>query len=183
MKKFLPFIFPAAALLLVIILAFRWYGLRNRPVPARPEFTEGVQIENLSQAELDRIMRGVSDLKKLELVPEPDQTEIMGEVRYEETEGKVAFTVVADLPLLEKGQYQVWLKDTESDATRKAFVLEYMKGGYTGSASLSSQALPFQIIVSREMTDDNQMETVVMKATLQGEKTESQATESAKQAD
>lgn len=163
MKKALPFVFPVAALLLVAFLAFRWYGQRTQPTGEISEFGEGVEIEELSGAELDKVMKGAGDYKTVTL---EGSAEAMGTVRYEVEDGKVRFSVSADLPTITAGQYQVWLKATDSEAIRKAFVLEDSKSGFMGSAAISEETLPFEVLVTREMSDDNTPEDVVLRGVL-----------------
>lgn len=170
MKKFLPFVFPAAALLIVAVLAFRWYSTQIQPVgevgPAT--FAEGVQIEDLSTTEQNQVMLGAGDYETVMLEPSSssDSAEMMGQVRYELADGKVKFSVMAGLPMLETGRYQVWLKSVESEALRKAFVLEFSKGGYLGSAAISEDVLPFEVILSQESVDDNSLERVLLRGTI-----------------
>lgn len=170
MKKFLPFVFPAAALMIVAILAFRWYSSQTQPVgevgPAT--FAEGVQIEDLSTTEQNQVMLGVGDYQTVMLEPNQssDSAEMMGQVRYELADGKVKFSVMAGLPILSQGQYQVWLKSVDSEALRKAFVLEFSKGGYLGSAAISEDVLPFEVILSQESVDDASIEQVLMRGVI-----------------
>lgn len=169
MKKALPFVFPVAALLLVAFLAFRWYGQQTTPEGDIAEFGEGVEIEELSSTELDNVIKGVGDFETIELEPasEEQATQALGGVRYEIADGRVRFSVSASLPELESGMYQVWLKATDSDAVRKAFVLEYSKGGYMGSAAISEETLPFEVLVTREETDDDTPEEVILRGVLE----------------
>jgi hypothetical protein len=163
MKKVLPFIFPVAALLLVAFLAFRWYGQRTEKTGEITEFGEGVEIQELSNAELDKVMKGSGDYKTVNL---EGSEEAVGTVRYEIADGKVRFSVNADLPALTSGMYQVWLKATDSDAIRKAFTLEDSKSGYMGSAAISEETLPFEVVITREMSDDNTPEQTVLRGVI-----------------
>jgi hypothetical protein len=166
-KDFLPFIFPLAAIVLVMILAVRWYRLRNDQVGQISEFAEGVEIENLTESERDKVIKGASEGAKTDLQKTNEKDDIVGEVRYELSEGKVLFTVNADLPILDAGMYQVWLKDPKSESIKKAFVLEETKGGYTGSAAIAESALPFEVVVTREKNNDDAMEEVVLRGTIE----------------
>lgn len=163
MKKVLPFVFPVAALLLVAFLAFRWYGQRTDRTGEISQFGEGVEIEELSSSELDSVIKGVGDYKTVELEGGDD---VLGGIRYEIADGKVTFSVSASLPELEEGVYQVWLKATDSEATRKAFKLEYAKGGFMGSAAISAETLPFEVLVSREMSEDDIIEDIVLRGVI-----------------
>jgi hypothetical protein len=163
MKKVLPFIFPLVALIIVVFLAYRWYNLntttRNGQIN---EVGEGVEIQDLSPDEASNILRGVGDFKQVEL---KGADEAVGSVRYEVKDGKVRFSVTADVPGLNNGRYQVWIKSGDQPA-QKAFVLEASKGGYMGSAAVSATTLPFDVIVTRESTDDETMETTVLQGNV-----------------
>lgn len=163
-KEFLPFVFPTAAIILVVVLATRWYRLRNEQLGKISEFAQGVEIEDLTGTEKDIVLNGVKDIQTLKL--KGDET-LMGEVRYEFDENKIKFSVTASLPEVEKAQYQVWLKEVNGKAIRKAFILNMLKGGYAGSAAISDETLPFEIVVSKEMVDDNLMEQVILRGILE----------------
>lgn len=164
-KQFLPFIFPTAAIILVVILAFRWYRLRNDQIGKISEFAQGIEIEDLTEAERNSTLSGVKDVETLQL--QSEQESVMGEVRYEFSDDKVRFSVTATLPEEEIAQYQVWLKEVDGQAIRKAFALEMLKGGYSGSAAISTQTLPFEIVISKEMVDDNLMEQILLRGVLE----------------
>ncbi|MBU0576215.1 hypothetical protein KJ707_01145 [Patescibacteria group bacterium] len=168
LKQLLPFVFPATAIILVVILAVRWYGLRSDQLGKISEFAEGVEIEDLTSIERNTVLNGVKDVQTLDLEGEDETT--LGEVRYEFAENKVKFSVTASLPKTDTAQYQVWLKEVGGRAVRKAFTLEMSKGGYTGSAAISDETLPFEVVVSKEMVDDDLMEQVLLRGVL--EKTE-----------
>lgn len=159
MKKFYPYIFPAVALLFVFFLLFRWYNLRTQREGLTSLLSDGVKIENLDPSEASDLLKGAKDYQTANL--EGEETNL-GEVRYEVDEERVSFTITAVLPKLEAGFYQVWLKEIGGEGKRKALVLEYLKGGYVGSAALSAETLPFEVVVSREMTDDAQLEEIVL---------------------
>lgn len=164
MKKYYPYVFPALALLVVGVLAFRWYNMRTQRDGQITTFGEGVEIENLSESDADRILRGVGDYKTATLSGEG---ETQGQVRYEIKDDKVNFSVIADLPALEAGNYQVWLQDADGLSKSKAFVLEVGKGGFMGSGSLDAEKMPFEVVVSVEKTDDSEMEEVVLKGMVE----------------
>lgn len=145
MQKLLPYVFPAVVLLIVIILAYRWYNVRTQRDGKVSPFAETVSIENLSQDDAKRILRGVGDLKTAKLSGEGENG---GEVRYEIKDGKVRFSVMAELAALKTGTYQVWVKEVGSEAKKQAFVLEAGKGGYIGSASVPEATLPFEVVVT-----------------------------------
>lgn len=180
MKKYLPFVFPVAAFVIVGLLAFRWYNLQTQPAGevGSSSFAEGVQIEDLTDTERNQVMLGAGNIETIELQNSDEAgDEVMGQLRYEIIDGRVRFSVMAGMPELNQGMYQVWLKDVNSDAVRKAFVLDFSKGGYLGSAAISEDVLPFEVIVSKEMTDDDQIETVLMRGVVADEMAEAAATE------
>lgn len=158
MNKYLPFIFPLVASVIVLFLAMRWFSMQtDRP----GEINEGVQIEDLTAAEEDTILRGAGDFKQTDLQGE----EAQGDVRYEIADERVRFSVMADLPEPEAPAfYQVWI--ISNDTLSKAFRLEVSKGGYAGTAAVAQGALPFQVVVTQEQTDDAQMETEIMRGTI-----------------
>lgn len=171
MKKFTPYVFPLVALLVVIFLLYRWYDMRTEKVVNPVEFGEGVEIENLSENELGSVLRGSNDITTVELEnaqtdsAEPAST---GVIRYDVVDNKVLFSVMAELPELEQGAYQVWLKEINGDGMRKAFSLEAGKGGMMGSASVSTELLPFEVVVSKEMSvSDETIETVILKGAIE----------------
>lgn len=166
LKQFLPFVFPVAAMILVVVLAVRWYRLRNEQTGQISEFAEGVEIENLSQTELNQVLKGTNDVTSVSLEPEAD-AEAVGELRYELKDGKVRFTVNADLPEITEGVYQVWLREPNGTAMKRAFILELSKGGYMGSAAISEEALPFDVVVSQEKVADDKIEVVLLRGTVE----------------
>ena len=165
MNKYLPFVFPLAALIIVVFLAYRWFSMQtDRP---SPDIGEGVEIENLTPDEQANIVRGTGDFQQadLEAVPaEGEETQAgapEGAIRYEIKDGRVVFSVMADLAEPKEGFYQVWLNS--GDTQQKAFRLTMNKGGLSGSAALNQSAMPFDVIVSQETTDDETMEQVILR--------------------
>lgn len=168
MKKFLPFLFPLIALIIVGVLIFRWYNSQTANKQGKiPDFAAGTQIEQLSSTDSTRLKKGAKDLATVDMKGGQD---MMGEIRYEVKDGKVLFSVIANLPPAENAQYQVWLQEVNGEAKKKAFVLAADKGGYIGSGSISADTLPFEVVVSLEKNkDDDQMETVVLRGVIQKE--------------
>lgn len=170
MQKYLPYLFPSIAILLVAFLLFRWYRLNTQHQGIIPEFAQGIEIEDLSSDEAQAQL-GMSDSVETQSLTLTDETmEGMGELRYELGEdNKVRFSVYANLPESE-GSYQVWLKDPVGDALRKAFVLESGKGGYLGSAAISQEVLPFSVMVSEELNpDDNSLEKLLLEGMIEAD--------------
>lgn len=158
MKKYTPYVFPLVVLGIIFMLVFRWYTLRAE----RSEYAllgEGVEIENLSQDEMVKSIRGTGDYDSVELMAaDPEAGENSGVVRYELKDDKVRFSVLANLPE-PTSEYRVWLKSEDGVAMREVFTLTEGKGGYIGSAALPSELLPFEMIVSEnseaKMADEN----------------------------
>ena len=160
MKKLLPFVFPLLAVLVIIFLVFRWYRLNTQPQGNISEFGEGIEIEDLTDAKLTESLTGAGDYQTVNLDSRDPNS--LGRVRYEVKDGRVRFSVDANLPVLEVGMYQVWLREPGSTVARRAFVLEESKGGYIGSAAISEEVLPFELVVSKELRPDDQLEEVIL---------------------
>lgn len=166
-QQLTPYIFPAIALIIVAILVFRWYRLNTQNSGIIPDFGEQVQVQDLSPEERDTIMRGTGDYATVTLQPEGETDEPMiGEVRYDRSGERVRFTVSAELPELEAGLYQVWLRDTSRQSVKPVFTLEAAKGGYMGSASLLQSALPVEVVISRETELGEQPTEILMVGTI-----------------
>lgn len=172
MKKITPYIFPAIALLIVVFLLYRWYDMRNGQVDKPVQFGEGIEIENLSETELSSVLRGASDVQTVALespaVENSTEPASSGVIRYDIEDSKVKFSVMADLPELDAGTYQVWLKEVNGEGTRKAFNLEVGKGGMMGSAAVDTNLLPFEVVVSKEMSvADDTIEEVLLRGVIE----------------
>jgi hypothetical protein len=166
MKKYTPYVLPLAVLAVVFLLVFRWYNTRTEPLSEETLFGEGVEIENLTDAEAQEAISGAGDF---ETVAMEAQDGTAGSVRYEVEDNKVKFSVIGNLPDPESGTYYVWLKDVDSDSMRQAFTLELGKGGYVGSAALSADLLPFEVIVSDESEAEKALQDVVLRAVVERE--------------
>jgi hypothetical protein len=195
MKRYLPYVFPAAALLVVVFLTYRWYSHNTTGIGQISEFAEGIEIEELSEQEQSNVTLGVGDIKTVTLktesvssqgenpqgdasMNEDSQSEVSakiaeivkaatGQVRYEIIEDRIRFSVSSTLPTLETGFYQVWLKAVDSDAIKKAFVLTMSKAGYMGSAAISAETLPFEVLVSYELEDTAQPTNTILKGIVE----------------
>ncbi len=151
LKKYLPFIIPTLSLLLVLFLAFRWYNLRTQR-DNDLEFDE-VEIQELTDEEIGVMIDALdSDIIPLET---KDEQEVMGQVRYQIEDDKVLFNVFADLVYDEAEVYQTWISPLDEDKFQPAFTLEHNKGGYMGSASISREQLPIELMVTRDTEVDN----------------------------
>jgi hypothetical protein len=168
MKKILPFVFPCVALLIVLVLAVRWYNTKATHTQDKiADFGDSIKVEELSKADQNKIRSMAKDVQSLKLQGDNAQ----GEVRYEVQDGQLHFTVTADLPELEKGMYQVWLKQVSGESKKKAFVLSSLKGGFSGSGAITQTVLPVEVIVTKEMQNDDVMETVLMTGVIPAENT------------
>ena len=71
LKKYTPFIFPAIALIIVALLAWRWYDLRTQR--DQMENTP-VEVEQLTEEEVE-IIRGVDGATEVELETPSDEAD------------------------------------------------------------------------------------------------------------
>ncbi|PIR61867.1 MAG: hypothetical protein COY81_01075 [Candidatus Pacebacteria bacterium CG_4_10_14_0_8_um_filter_43_12] len=168
MKRFTPYIFPLVVLAIVFFLVYRWYNMRNQQGDTS-QYGEGIQIENLSDADLDTVIRGTGDFKTspLEMSENTASTvEGIGSVRYEVKDGKVRFSVAADLPE-PKTPYHVWIQTRGGDNLTKAFDLELGKGGYMGTAAVSQDLLPLEVFVSQAGDKGQVMDQVILKGVIE----------------
>jgi len=172
MRKFLPFVFPLLALLIVVYLGMRWYRTetsRNTADKKPAQFADGAKIEDLSASTSSQLKTPAKDEKTVDM---SGSDNAKGQIRYELKDGKVYFSVFADLPELKDGEgvYQVWLKQVNGDQKRKAFTLENTKSGYTGGAAISMDTLPFDVVVTKQqsVSDDN-MSSTLLSGTIEKE--------------
>jgi hypothetical protein len=171
MKKFLPFIFPVIAIIIVIFLAFRWYSSRvtDKVTDIFIADDEGVIIENLTQSESDKLRKiasGIGDFKTADLMGE---SEIQGKVRYEIKDNKAYLSIFANLPIYEEDEisYQSWVKSNNQDSWEKAEFLNFTKGGHIANLVVSQNKLPLEIAISKEMVNDNNIEEVLLKGIVE----------------
>lgn len=173
MKKLLPFLFPLTSLAIVMFLAFRWYSNRTDRGNITP-FAENVSIEELTSEDTTKALNGVGDFETVEMTGEGEET---GKIRYEVSEDKVKFSVTANVENSQGENYQVWLKDPNSEAIRRAFALEYLKGGMSGTAAISSETLPFEVIVSQDSAEAEQPSKVILQGLVEAEDEAKESTE------
>jgi hypothetical protein len=166
MKKLLPFVFPLIAFGIVIFLAVRWYNAKaHRTDGLISDSADSVKVENLSPSQIDQLKKPAKDQKTVEL---KGNGQVRGQVRYEIRDKKVSFSVYADLPVLKSGDgfYQVWLQQPTGTIPHKAFTLSDTKSGFTGSAAVSADMLPVDVIVSQELKDDDSIENILLRGTV-----------------
>jgi len=166
MNKVLPFVFPLIALVIVAFLAFRWYNLNTTSNGDVTGAGEGVPIDDLSSLEQEQILKGTTDFTSVPLEPAVTTVPVAGQIRYDIIDGRVLFSVTAELAAVGGSKYQVWLRNPVTDVTQKAFVLEPGKGGFMGSAATQEGLLPLEVIVSQEQVDDAQLEVVLLRGTM-----------------
>ncbi len=167
MKKFLPFLFPLIALIIVFVLIFRWYNDQTSSKQGKiPDFADGTSVEQLAPADSTKLKKGAKDTSSVEMKGSQNQS---GEIRYEIRDGKVMFTVIATVPPAKDAHYQVWLQAVNGSSKKKAFTLSVEKGGYVGSGSISADTLPFEVVVSLEKNDDNELELPILRGVIQKE--------------
>ena len=169
MKKYTPYIFPGLVFLLVFFLVFRWFQLRNQTNDL--DFSEGIEIENLSLEEQKSVLSGVGDYSTVSL--DPKETEensdamteepVGGVVRYAIEDGKVRFSVIVNAV---DAQYSVWLRDPDTEELSKAFDLVPGKGGLVGSAALSTELLPVEVVVSTSADKAQAVESAVLRGMI-----------------
>ena len=144
-KKFVPYIFPLLAFAFVVFMFVRWYSSR---VAEQGEslLSNDLEISSLTQEEEESIIRGTADFSTVEMMA---VGEASGEIRYQLAEDKLNFTVTANLPDSNEA-FAVWLKEIDGDARKKVFTLTYSKAGFIGSASVPTEVLPVEVVVSTE---------------------------------
>lgn len=162
MKKFSPFVFPLVVVAVIFFLVYRWYTVSTNKV-TELGLTEGVQIENLTDDEIISAMQGTDDLDTVEL---ESTTDVDGQIRYEVTDDTVTFSVIANLPESEDPQH-VWVRSDSDENYEKIFTLQAVKGGFIGSASLDTQLLPLEVIVSPSEDSSSLEETAVLRGVLE----------------
>lgn len=163
MQRSLSYLLPLAALLLVAVLGYRW--LNNRPSDAGDitQNAEGIEIADLTGDE--PTLSGVDDRTTVQLESTDDMAR--GDLRYSLVgEDQVQFSVQATLPELEENEhYQLWFEGEKGP--KKAMKLIPNKGGYLGQGTLSSEFDAIRVMVSKESTDDNTIESVILEGNLE----------------
>jgi hypothetical protein len=168
MKKYTPYIFPLLVIVIVFFLVYRWFTLRTQRNTMVPDTAPAIQVEELSPEQLTSVLRGSQNVSTTQLEPTPSQGTApvgRGTIRYIIADGKVNFSVSADLPEAETA-YRVWVRTPNGDDMTEAFMLEVGKGGYMGSASLPQEKLPVEIIVSTASEAAAALNAVVLKGSI-----------------
>lgn len=168
MKKYTPYIFPLIVVVIVFFLVYRWYTIRTDRDPQQADLGEGIQIENLTPEQLQNMSQGSPDLETASMEPGSPDAEAtgIGTIRYEIVDGKVNFSVLANLPDSET-PYTVWVRSKDGFDLTKAFTLEMGKGGYMGTAALPEDQLPIEVIVSPATSEEGVMGSVILKGIIE----------------
>lgn len=171
MNKSLSYLLPLGAGLLLAVLAFRWFSDRPAPTGDISQNAEGIEIRDVVDDQTSP--EGVADRDVVQLESENEMAS--GEIRYSLTDNNdLGFSVQASLPELSEGQiYQLWFEGERG--ARKAVQLQPHKGGYLGEGLLSSEFRELKVIVSRETTDDNTIEEVMLGGTISIDEADQQA--------
>ncbi|MEX0895814.1 MAG: hypothetical protein WDZ94_02650 [Patescibacteria group bacterium] len=168
MQKISPYIFPLIITAIVFFLVYRWFESRGEVETL--EYGEGIEIENLSESEAADILGGVGDLASTPLEapedPEPGQTPGTGSIRYEISEDRVRFSVSAGLSA-EDEPYRVWIRTVDQANLTEAFVLTEGKAGYMGTAAVSADLLPLEVIVSAATSEADVFDQVILKGIIE----------------
>lgn len=160
LKNFAPYALPLLAILFVLFMFVRWYRVRTNTNP-ESMLNSQLEVESLSLEEEESIIKGTADYKTVVFETESEAT---GEIRYQMVDGKLHFTVTANLPDSEEA-YAVWLKDIEGSSKKRVFNLDYSKAGYIGSAAVPAEILPVEVVVAE--ASDLMLEDAVLRAVIE----------------
>ena len=160
MKKFLLIALPILAVIIVAVFGYNWYKQRTAERLSVPEVTAGTEIEELSTSELaalENLRRGVGDYQSVKMTGSG-----VGEVRYEIKDGKVLFSVNANLPTDQEQIYHLWLKEAQATDFVQSKILEDTKGGLIASSAVAIDKLPIALEIRVG-------ETVILRGEIQAE--------------
>lgn len=137
-----------------LYLGLKWWNSQTANMP-QPALTDGLSVDERGESLLKQF--GLNKDRSAQL---KGAGEGYGVVRW--SVDKKAMTIVADLPVLTTGMYQVWLKDAQ-DIFTKLGTMRYSKGGYVLDYS-SKMSLPstFFVVVSKEVKNDGVLEEKVL---------------------
>lgn len=144
LQNLLPYVFPLIAIIFVVIMFARWYKGKTAETPSSLLDSQ-LKVESLPADIQNSVIKGATDYKMIDM---QGTDEAVGELRYQIKDGKLSFTVTANLPE-SKEEYAVWLADTKNQARKRVFNLVYSKAGYVGSAVVSDEVLPVKVVVTK----------------------------------
>ena len=144
-----------------LYLGMKWWSSQTANMP-QPALTEGLSVDERGESLLKQF--GLNKDRSAQL---KGTGEGYGVVRW--SEDKKSITAVADLPVVSRGMYQVWLKDTQG-VLIKLCSMRRSKGGYvldyTSKLSLPSS---FSVVISKEMKNDGQLEEKMLEGEVKTE--------------
>lgn len=168
MQKISPYIFPLIVTAIVFFLVFRWFESRDQNANSL-DYGEGIEIENLSETEASDLLTGAEDLTTTPLqAPETSQDSQFvgsGSIRYEITDERVRFSVLSALPETDQ-PYRVWIRTDGEENLTEAFELMENKGGYQGTAAVSTDMLPLEVILSTAENRADVMDQVLLRGII-----------------
>lgn len=162
LQALLPYLFPLIAIIFVVIMFARWYKGKTAEKPVSLLDSQQLQVESLPANVQNDIIKGASDYKMLSMQGATGA----GELRYQIKDGKLTFTVTANLPE-SKEDYAVWLMDASGSSKRRVFNLEFGKAGYVGSAVVSADVLPVKVLVVK--ASDLMLQDILFQAEIVAE--------------
>ncbi len=170
MKKFLPFLFPLIALIIVFVMVLRWYNEQTAAKQGQiPDSAAVIQVDPLATADANRLRQPGQPAKDTSSVEMNGAQHVLGQIRYELKNGQVLFSVIANLPKPSSGVYQVWVAAQNQQNPTKAFVLTLAKGGYEGSGQIPANLLPVTISVTNLTNLPNQTNLPVLSGIIKKE--------------
>lgn len=160
-KSVLPYVLPILSLALVSFMFFRWYRARTAQTPNDFLNSEDFQVQTLPTQQQEQLVKGTTDFDAVKMEASGTAS---GEIRYQVTDDSLNFSVTANLPDSPE-DYAVWLRTPGTDARRHIFNLQKEKAGYIGSASVSTQVLPVEIVVTK--ASDLMLDDVLLRGTIE----------------
>ncbi|HKY73926.1 MAG TPA: anti-sigma factor [Patescibacteria group bacterium] len=163
MNKNPMFLLPAFVILILGgYLGVKWW--KSQIALQKPSIlTEGVSLDERGQSLLKTYGLSEQQAAQLKAV---EGSDAYGVVRWN-TE-KTSLTVLASLPSIKTGAYQVWLTPDDGKQT-KLGSMRIEKGGYVLDYVLKKELLPskFVVVVSKELKNDAVLEEKLLEAEVQ----------------
>ena len=153
--KYLPFLLPVLAIIVMIFLAWRWYAMQTKTEVMVPPTSPKIEIESLNsddQALLTQLSKGQGDYQTTKMtIVNANETIGIATLRYEIQEDITLVSIFADLESLgEEEKYQVWLSPAGTDEWQPSDLLVLQKAGYIASLAVKTEVLPMKIKITRE---------------------------------